>query len=156
MSDFLTGNYNLWRGLHIISVIAWMAGLMYLPRLFIYHLQAEPGSQMDETFKLMERRLYYGIMAPAQVLAFVFGGLLIYVDGVTLGWEFLIQPAMIVKIIGIFVISAMHGFYGLSRRKFAAGTNTRPDKFWRQINEIPFVAAIIMVLAVTVWVRASG
>jgi putative membrane protein len=156
MTDFFTGHYNVWRGLHIIAVIAWMAGIMYLPRLYVYHADAKPGSELDETFKVMERRLYYGIMAPAQVVTFLFGLLLIYVDGVTLGWDFLIQPAMIVKIIGIFVITGFHGFLGTTRRQFAAGTNTRPAKFFRQINEIPFVAAIIMVLAVTVWVRAAG
>ena len=156
MTDFVAGHYNLWRGLHIISVIAWMAGIMYLPRLYVYHADAQPGSELDETFKVMERRLYFGIMAPAQVVAFLFGLLLIWADGVTLGWDFLIQPAMLVKIVGIFVITGFHGFLGTTRRKFAAGTNTRPAKFFRQINEIPFVAAIIMVLAVTVWVRAAG
>jgi putative membrane protein len=154
VNDFLAGGYNVWRGLHIIAVIAWMAGLLYLPRLYVYHSQAAPGSQMDETFKVMERRLYYGIMAPAQVVAFLFGVLLIYVDGITLGWDFLVQPAMIVKILGIVVVTGFHGFLGTSRRRFADGTNTRPEKFWRSINEIPFVAAIAMVLAVTVWVRA--
>lgn len=156
MTDFLTGSYNVWRGLHIISVIAWMAGLMYLPRLYVYHADATPGSEMDETFKVMERRLYYGIMAPAQVIAFLFGVILIYIDGMTLGWDFLVQPAMIVKIIGIFVITGFHGFLGTTRRKFANGTNTRPARFYRQINEIPFIAAIFMVIAVTVYVRAAG
>jgi putative membrane protein len=156
MNDFLAGSYNVWRGLHILAVIAWMAGLLYLPRLFVYHTQAEAGSQMDETFKVMERRLYYGIMAPAQVAAFLFGLVLIYIDGITLGWEFLIAPAMIVKILGIVVITGFHGFLGLSRRKFAANANTRPEKFWRSINEIPMIAAIFMVLAVTVFVRAAG
>jgi putative membrane protein len=154
MNDFLAGAYNVWRGLHIIAVIAWMAGLLYLPRLFVYHSKAQAGSELDETFKVMERRLYYGIMAPAQVIAFLFGVILIYVDGITLGWDFLLQPAMLVKIVGIFVVTGFHGFLGTSRRRFAAGTNTRPEKFWRQINEIPMVAAIFMVLAVTVWVRA--
>ena len=154
MNDFLAGAYNVWRGLHILAVIAWMAGLLYLPRLYVYHADAEPGSQLDETFQVMERRLYYGIMAPAQVAAFLFGVILIYVDGTTLGWDFLIQPAMVVKIIGIFVVTGFHGFLGTSRRCFADGSNTRPAKFWRSINEIPFVTAIVMVLAVTIWVRA--
>ena len=154
MTDFFTGHYTVWRGLHIIAVIAWMAGIMYLPRLYVYHADAKPGSELDETFKVMERRLYNGIMMPAQMITFVFGLILIYVDGVTLGWDFLIQPAMLVKILGIFVITGFHGFLGTTRRKFAAGTNTRPAKFFRQINEIPFVAAIVMVLAVTVWVHA--
>jgi putative membrane protein len=156
MTDFLAGSYNVWRGLHILAVIAWMAGLLYLPRLYVYHADAEKGSQLDETFKVMERRLYYGIMAPAQIAAFGFGVILIYIDGVTLGWDFLLAPAMIVKIVGIFVITGFHGFLGTTRRRFAAGTNTRTSKFFRSINEIPMIAAIFMVIAVTVFVRSAG
>ena len=152
--DALAAIYPWLKAVHIIAVIAWMAGLLYLPRLFVYHAGVAADSPQSATFKVMERRLYYGIMAPAQMVAFLFGVILIYVDGTTLGWDFLIQPAMVVKIIGIFVVTGFHGFLGTSRRRFAEGSNTRPAKFWRSINEIPFVTAIVMVLAVTIWVRA--
>jgi protoporphyrinogen IX oxidase len=154
VNDFLAGAYNVWRGLHILAVIAWMAGLLYLPRLFAYHTTAEPGSQMDETFKQMERGLFRTIMTPAMGAAFLFGLLLIYVDGITLGWDFLIQPAMVAKLAGVVLLGWYQSFLGRAVADFAAGRNTRPNKFWRMMNEVPFVAAIVMVLAVTIWVRA--
>ena len=154
MNESLAGAYNLWRGLHILAVIAWMAGLLYLPRLFAYHTEAEPGSPTDLVFQKMERGLFRTIMMPAMSAAFIFGLVLIYVDGVTLGWDFLIKPAMIVKLTGVVVLGWYHGFLGRSVGLFAAGQNTRSNRFWRIMNELPFVAAIVMVLAVTVWVRA--
>ena len=156
MSDFVVGHYNLWRGLHILAVIAWMAGLLYLPRLYAYHTRAERGSQMDETFQAMEKGLLGTIMGPASIAAFLFGLLLIYADGETLGWDFLIKPAMIAKLVGVVVLANFHVFLARSRQRFIDGTNTRPEKTWRMLNELPFVAAIVMVLAVTVWVRAAG
>jgi protoporphyrinogen IX oxidase len=154
VNDFLAGAYNVWRGLHILAVIAWMAGLLYLPRLFAYHTTAEPGSQMDETFQTMERGLSRTIMAPAMGAAFLFGLILIYVDGITLGWDFLLQPAMIAKLVGVILLVWFNVFLDRSRQAFAEGKNTRSNKFWRMMNEVPFVAAIVMVLAVTIWVRA--
>lgn len=153
MNDFLVGAYNTWRGLHILAVIAWMAGLLYLPRLFAYHTRAEAGSQMDETFQAMERGLMKIIMTPAMIVAFVFGLILIHVNGLTLGWDYLLAPAMILKLLGVVVLSGFHGFLAKSRRRFAEHQNTRPEKFWRMLNEVPFAAAIVMVLAVTIWVR---
>ena len=150
MGDFLIAQYDLWRALHILAVIAWMAGLLYLPRLFAYHTKAEAGSEMAETFATMESKLFRIIMGPAQGAAFLFGAILIYVDGAgRLGWDFLLQPWMIVKIVGIVLLAAWHGFLGASLKRFAAGTNTRSEKFWRATNELPFLAAIVMVLAVT-------
>jgi protoporphyrinogen IX oxidase len=154
MNDFLAGAYNVWRGLHILAVIAWMAGLLYLPRLFAYHTTAEPGSQMDLTFQKMEQGLVKVILGPAMGLAVLFGLILIYVDGITLGWDFLLQPAMIAKLIGVFFLGWFNAFLDKSRKAFAAGQNARSNKFWRIMNELPFAAAIVMVLAVTIWVRA--
>ena len=142
--------YDLVRGLHIIAVIAWMAGIMYLPRLFAYHADAVPGSEMAKTFEVMERKLYRIIMGPAMVLAFVLGCVLIYIDGTArLGWDFLEKPWMITKLAGVVFLIGWHHFLGAARKRFAAGTNTRSARFWKMTNELPFIAAIIMVIAVT-------
>ena len=142
--------YDLVRGLHIIAVIAWMAGMMYLPRLFAYHAAAAPGSELDQTFQTMELKLYRIIMGPAMVAAFLLGLLLIWIDGsARLGWGFLAKPWMITKLIGVVFMIGWHHFLGASRKRFAAGTNPRSARFWKMTNELPFIAAIIMVIAVT-------
>jgi putative membrane protein len=141
--------YDLLRGLHILSVIAWMAGLLYLPRLFAYHVKAEPGGEMDATFQTMERKLYRIIMNPAMIAAWIFGGTLIWIDGTGRGWDFLLQPWMLTKIAGIVFVTWWHHYLGSARKAFAAHRNRRPEKFWRMTNELPFLAAIVMVLAVT-------
>ena len=142
--------YDLVRGLHIIAVIAWMAGMMYLPRLFAYHAAAAPGSEMDKTFQTMELKLYRIIMGPAMVGAFLLGLLLIWIDGTArLGWDFLAKPWMVTKLAGVVFMLGWHHFLGASRKRFAAGTNQRSARFWKMTNELPFIAAIIMVIAVT-------
>lgn len=142
--------YDLVRGLHIIAVIAWMAGIMYLPRLFAYHADAVPGSEMAKTFEVMELKLYRIIMGPAMVMAFVLGCVLIYIDGTArLGWDFLEKPWMITKLLGVVFLIGWHHFLGAARKRFVAGTNTRSARFWKMTNELPFIAAIIMVIAVT-------
>ena len=149
MTDWLIAHYDLLRGLHILAVIAWMAGLLYLPRLFAYHTKATPDSEMDLTFRTMEAKLLRIIMNPAFVLAFVFGLLLIWVDGHIRGWGFLGQPWMIVKLTGVVFLTGWHHYLALARKAFAQGRNRRSDRFWRMTNELPFLAAIAMVLAVT-------
>ncbi len=142
--------YDLVRGLHILAVIAWMAGMMYLPRLFAYHAAAPVGSEMDKTFQTMELKLYRIIMGPAMVVAFLLGLWLIWIDGTArLGWGFLEKPWMIVKLSGVVFMIGWHHFLGAARKKFVAGTNTRTPRFWKMTNELPFIAAIVMVLAVT-------
>ena len=147
--SWIAEHYDLFRGLHIIAVLAWMAGMMMLPRLFVYHTRAEPGSQMDETFRGMEEKTLRIIINPAMILTFLFGGCLIAADGQLRGWGFLTQPWMLTKIAGIVFLSAWHGFLAGARKKFANHANTRSERFWRMTNELPFVAAIIMVIAVT-------
>ncbi len=143
-------NYDLLRGLHILAVIAWMAGLLYLPRLFAYHTKATRGSELDETFQMMERKLYRIIMNPAMVVAFILGLGLIWFDGTRrLGWGFLTKPWMIAKLAGVVFLIGWHHFLGRARKRFALGTNPHSEKFWRATNELPFLAAIVMVLAVT-------
>ena len=126
-----------------------MAGIMYLPRLFAYHAEAKPGSEMDKTFQTMELKLYRIIMGPAMIAAFLLGLGLIWIDGSARGWGFLAKPWMIVKLSGVVFLIGWHHFLGTARKRFVVGTNTRTARFWRMTNELPFLAAIIMVLAVT-------
>jgi putative membrane protein len=147
--DFLVQNFNLVRGLHIISVIAWMAGMLMLPRIFVYHMSVEPGSKMDTVFKQAELRILRIILNPAMILSLVFGLGLVFADSAIRGWTFLLQPWMLTKIAGLSFLFGWHGFMAGSRRKFANDQNTRSEKFWRMTNELPFIAAIIIVLSVT-------
>ena len=137
--------YDWIKALHVISVVAWMAGMMYLPRLFVYHADSAVGSEKSETFKVMERRLYRGITTPAMVATWVFG--LIMVSQGLIDWHSVwpwVKAAMVLTLSGI------HGFYGRLLRDFANDRNTRPAKFFRQINEIPFLVAIVIVVMVIV------
>ncbi len=142
-------DYNLFRGLHILAVIAWMAGLLYLPRLFAYHASATPGSETAETFGTMERKLLKIIMNPAMIAAWIFGAGLIWIDAQARGWSFLATPWMISKLAGVLFLTGWHHYLAKAQKRFAAGANTRSSKFWRMTNELPFLAAIVMVLAVT-------
>jgi protoporphyrinogen IX oxidase len=145
----LIQHYNLLRGLHIIAVIAWMAGMLYLPRLFAYHTRAEAGSQMDETFKIMEVKLLRIIINPAMILVFLFGGILFWVDLTRLGPHFWLAPWMLTKLAAIVALASWHGFLAGARRAFAEDRNKRSERFWRVTNELPFLAAIIIVIAAT-------
>lgn len=145
----MTQHYNLIRGLHILAVIAWMAGLLYLPRLFVYHTRAIAGGELDTTLQEMERKLSKLIMTPAMVVALLLGLTLIGIDSQIRGWAFLLKPWMLLKLVGLVVLFGYHGFLSASRRRFAAGANSRSERFWRMTNEIPFVAAIVIVLSVT-------
>jgi putative membrane protein len=134
------------KALHVISVIAWMAGMMYLPRLFEYHADAVVGSDKSETFKVMERRLYRGIITPAMIATWIFGLWLAFGYGIvdfSMGWMWL-KAAMVLALSGV------HGWYGSLLRAFQQDRNEKPAKFFRAINEIPFVMAIIIVIAVIV------
>lgn len=147
--------YDLARGLHILAVIAWMAGLLFLPRLYAYDAEqadkAEPlRSEMRALLRLWQVRLLRIIVNPAMILAFVFGGWLLWLrSGEGADWSFAHEPWMIVKLTGVFALSAWHGFLAGQRRKIAAGTSKYTGRFWRMTNEIPFLIAIVMVLAVT-------
>jgi putative membrane protein len=147
MTDWLARHYDLLRGLHILAVIAWMAGLLYLPRLFAYHTRAAAGSELDETFAAMEARLLRIIMNPAMIAAWLFGIALI--AGRWQGWGFLEAPWMLVKLAGVLFLTWWHHYLAVARTRFATGANTRSERFWRMTNELPFLAAIVMVIAVT-------
>ena len=141
--------HNLLIGLHILAVIAWMAGLLYLPRLFAYHTRAEAGSQMDETFKVMEAKLMAMIINPASFAVAGFGGALIWVDVSTSGWAYFAGPWAFAKLAGVIFLFGWHGFLSGERKKIAARTSTRTERFWRMVNELPFLAAIVVVLSAT-------
>ncbi len=142
--------YDVLKALHIVAVIAWMAGLLYLPRLFAYHTAATIGSEMDQTFQVMERKLLRIIMNPAMVAAWVFGLALIWTRSAHLkDLSFLATPWMITKLTGVVFLTGWHHYLGLARTALAAGRRERSQRFWRMTNELPFLAAIVMVLAVT-------
>ena len=134
------------KALHVISVIAWIAGMMYLPRLFVYHTAAEKGSIQSETFKIMERRLYRGIITPAMALTWIFGLTMVLTPGI-IDWH---EGWVWVKAVSVIALSGIHGYYGRQVRNFAADKNERPQGFWRVVNELPFVLVIIIVIMVIV------
>ena len=148
--------YDLVRGLHILAVIAWMAGLLYLPRLFAYYTRAAAGSEMDETFATMERKLLKIIMNPAMMVAWALGLTLIWIrSGATLSdlWgplgAFLAKPWVITKLAGVLFLTWWHHYLMAARKTFERHENQKPEKYWRMVNELPFIAAIVMVLSVT-------
>jgi putative membrane protein len=137
--------FNILKGIHILAVIAWMAGLLYMPRLFAYHTRAAVGSEMDTTFRTMEQKLEAIIMTPSMALVVLFGGSLVYFDGLAI----LHQPWMMAKLTGVIFLLGWHVFVARARRAFAAGQRPHTERFWRMTNELPFVAAIVIVLSVT-------
>ena len=146
----MTGAYNLLIGLHIIAVIAWMAGLMMLPRLYAYHTEtAPPGSEFDAHFTRWEGKVVKIILWPAMALVWILGLSLIHVDSQVRGVGFLLEPWMLTKIAGIVLVTGWHLFITGARKGFLAGRRDKTAKFWRATNELPFLAAIVMVLAVT-------
>jgi putative membrane protein len=138
-------SYEWVKALHIISVIAWMAGLLYLPRLYVYHAVAPAGSEPSETFKVMERRLLRAIMTPAMLSSYVFGvWMLILIP------DWLHQPWMHAKLTAIAGMTVMHMLMARWRRDFAEDRNTRPQRFFRMMNEVPTVLMIVIVILVVV------
>ena len=146
MGDFLISAYPWIKSLHIISVMAWMAGMLYLPRLFVYHADAEPGSDKSETFKVMERRLLRAIMNPAMIATFFFGGLMLGTPGLIdwgSGWIW-------VKLAAVLGMTVVHHTFARWRKEFDADANTRPARFYRMYNEVPTVFLFVIVVMVVV------
>jgi putative membrane protein len=137
--------YDWIKALHVISLIAWMAGLLYLPRLFVYHVQAQAGSIQSDTFKIMERRLLKAIMNPAMIATFVFGIWLIVLNPALLsqGW-------LHAKLLLVLAMAGAHGAMGRWRKDFEADRNTRPQRFYRIANEVPTILMIVVVILVIV------
>ena len=135
----------LWiKAFHVIAVIAWMAGMLYLPRLFVYHCDAPRGSIQSDTFKIMERRLLKAIINPAMIVTWVLGLILIWQGGwYTDGW-------LHAKVLLVLILSGLHGVYLRRLKDFAADKNTRPAKYYRILNEVPTVLMIGIVILVIV------
>lgn len=143
--DFLIGAYPWIKALHLLAVIAWFAGLMYLPRLFVYHHQSEKGGEAEGFFTAMERRLLKGIMNPSMIVVWVLGLVMLAIVPQHAG-----QIWLWVKIVAVLGISGIHGFYAKSYRQFEQGERPRTEKFWRIMNEVPFILLIIVVIMVIV------
>jgi putative membrane protein len=137
--------YLVIKACHVVSVVAWMAGLLYLPRLFVYHCAAAPGSELSETFKVMERRLMRAIMDPAMVLTWSFGLWLL-----ALSPDYLFQPWFWVKASGILGLTWLHHLFGRWRVAFAEDRNRRSARTFRIANEAPTLALIVIVFMVIV------
>ena len=139
----LSGDMFLWvKAFHIISVIAWLAGLLYLPRLFVYHCDAEIDSELSEKLKLMERRLMKIIMRPARILALLFGGILL----LNLNNEDWTEIWLIFKLVFVVCLFLIHDFFEHWRRSFELDANIHSQRFYRIINEIPTCLFIVIVI----------
>lgn len=147
MSAFAS-EYYLWlKAIHVAFIIFWMAGMLYLPRLYVYHCRVAPGSEADETFKVMERKLLKVIMNPAMIVSFITGILLILATGAgapgTGYW-------MHLKLVLVLALAALHGMLSAYRKAFERGENHKGEQFFRGLNEVPTVLVIVIVLLVVV------
>ena len=147
LTDFLADWYLVTTSLHVISVIAWMAGLFYLPRLYVYHAeQVQTGSRTDQMFVTMERRLLKAIMNPSMISTWIFGLALVMTPGVvdwSMAWPW-------VKAGAVLGMTGFHGWLAVRRKDFAAGTNQRSGRLYRLMNEVPTVLMVVTVFAVIV------
>ncbi len=146
LHDWLVPAYPWLKALHIIGVIAWMAGLLYLPRLFVYHCEAAPGSPEDRRFQTMERRLLRAIMNPAMIAVYLFGLSLLLVSPVVdweAGWLYL-------KLSLVGALTWIHHAMALWRKAFAKGRNRHSARFYRLMNEVPTLAMVVIVIMVVV------
>ena len=135
----------LWlKAFHVVAVIAWMAGMLYLPRLFVYHCESVPGSIQSETFKIMERRLLKAIINPAMIVTWVLGLVLVWQGG----WH--VSGWLHAKVALVVALSALHGVYVGRLKDFAADRNTRPARYYRILNEVPTLLMIGIVILVIV------
>ena len=136
--------YLLFKSLHLISVISWMAGLLYLPRIFVYHAQNREKVIISEVFKVMEKKLYFYIMTPAMILSWFFGLLLIH----STGFQQLSQTWMLLKIVFVIILTLYHFYLGKILNQFKLDLNKHSHKFFRYINEIPTILLILIVFVV--------
>ena len=147
MVDFLTGYYPWIKAFHIMAVIAWMAGLFYLPRLFVHHVEQSPKSdQIDPVFQMMELKLLRVIMNPAMIATWIFGLLLLMTPGIV-DWSAIWPYTKILSVLGM---TWFHHWLGLRRKDFVKGQNTVSGRHFRMMNEVPTVLMVIIVLSVVV------
>ena len=136
--------YLWFKALHIIGVIAWMAGMLYLPRLFVYHAAAKPGSELSETFKIMERRLLNFIMMPAMMVTWIVGiVLLLQGQWIGAGW-------LHAKLVAVVIMTVLHGLFAYWVNEFRFDRNRHSQKFYRIINEVPTALLIVIVVLAAV------
>lgn len=146
--------YDWLRALHILAVIAWMAGMLYLPRLYVYHCDATPGGELDTTLKLQELRLLKIIVNPAMIATWVFGLLLVWSNAERAGsWSVFLSWAWAAKFSLVIVMSGLHGVFAGRFKRFQAGTNDWPAKRYRMLNEAPFLLATLIVFIAVVALR---
>ena len=136
--------YLLFKSLHLISVISWMAGLLYLPRIFVYHAQNNSQPIISEVFKVMEKKLFFYIMTPAMILSWLFGLLLIH----EIGFEQLGQIWMLLKLVFVVLLTIYHFYLGSILNQFKLNLNEHSHKFFRYINEIPTILLILIIFVV--------
>ena len=136
--------YLLFKSLHLISVISWMAGLLYLPRIFVYHAENSSEKKTSEIFKTMERKLFFYIMTPAMILSWIFGVILIH----SIGFQQIGQTWMILKIVFVTILTIYHFYLGKTLAQFKIYQNVHGHKFYRLINEIPTLLLILIVFVV--------
>ena len=136
--------YLLFKSLHLISVISWMAGLLYLPRIFVYHAENNSEEKVSEIFKVMERKLFFYIMTPAMTFSWLFGLLLFH----SIGFQQLGQTWMILKLIFVLILTSYHFYLGRILNQFKLNNNKHSHKFYRYINEIPTILLILIIFVV--------
>ena len=146
MSEWLLANYLWIKALHVISMVAWMAGMFYLPRLFVYHTQTTIGSESSERFKVMERRLMRAIINPAMIATWLFGILMLIAQH----GSFFHEKWFHVKLTAVILMAGFHGFCSRWRKGFLYDRNTHSEKFYRLANEIPTLLLIVIVIMVVV------
>ncbi len=146
MSAVLLALYPWTKALHIVAVIAWMAAMLYLPRLYVYHCETKPGSESSERFKVMERRLYKQILLPAMTATFVFGIMLALTPG-AVEWD---RGWFYVKLAAGLSLAGVHGALGRWRRDFLHDRNARTQRFFRIVNEVPTLLMVVAVVMVVV------
>ena len=136
--------YLTLKALHLIAIISWMAGLLYLPRIFVYHVENNNDQNTSNIFKVMERKLYFYIMMPAMILSWILGLLLIG----SIGFDQLASKWLQIKLILVFILTIYHVFLGACLKKFSIDKNTYSSKFYRIINEVPTILLILIVFIV--------
>jgi len=137
-------SYLLFKSLHLIAVISWMVGLLYLPRIFVYHVENLEKKEATEIFKIMERRLYFYIMRPAMIATWLFGVILIYINGL----DIFSQLWMHIKLTLVIFLTIYHEYLGICLKSLKLKTNTKTSKFFRIINEVPTIILIFIIFIV--------
>jgi len=137
-------SYLLFKSLHLIAIISWMAGLLYLPRIFVYHAENSEKKEATEIFEIMERRLYFYIMRPAMIATWLFGLVLIYINGL----DIFSQLWMHIKLALVIFLTIYHEYLGICLKSLKLKTNTKTSKFFRIINEVPTIVLILIIFIV--------